>query len=179
MLSYAAFKEAKADRDVLRGLLFALDVSKRTLRRDEYDAWCIRGRRGHVYTWGPSGGRLLFCDGHSPRKWSAIKRRLSFCKLTQDGDTEGCLRLLDLPTPEQAAEIRNALGLRRRRAANAGSFAKINLASANTGVSGAPASKKGKGGVITYPETPGQNFCQNPPVNEPEVAQSSFRSRGR
>ena len=122
---------------------------------------------------------MLFCDADSPRKWSAIKRRLSFCKLTQDGDTEGCLRLFDLPTPEQAVAIRKALGLKRKRAANAGSFAGINLASANKGVSGAPASEKGKGGVVAHPETPGQNFCQNPPVNEPEVAQSRFRSRGR
>ena len=80
MLTYATIKEAEADRNVLRSLLPALDVSKRTLRRDECGAWCIRGRRGHVYTWGPSGGWLLFCDADSPRKWSAIKRRLSFCK---------------------------------------------------------------------------------------------------
>jgi hypothetical protein len=177
MLSYAAIKEAKADRDVLRGLLLALDVSKRTLQRDECGAWCIRGRQGHVYTWGPSEGWLLFCDGHSPRKWSAIKRRLSFSKLTQDGDTEGCLRLFELPTREQAVAIRKALGLKRKRVANAGSFAPINLASASKGVSGAPASEKGKGGLIIHPETPAQNSCQNPPVNEPEVAQSKFRGR--
>ena len=176
MLTYATIKEAEADRDVLRCLR---DVSKRPLRRDECGAWCIRGRRGHVYTWSPSGGWLLFCDAGSPRKWSAIKRRLSFCKDTQDGDTEGCLRLFDLPSPEQAIAIRKALGLKRKRAANLGSFAGISLASANRGVSGAPASEKGKGGVITHPETPAQNFCQNPPVNEPEVAQSKFRSRGR
>jgi hypothetical protein len=179
MLSYAGIKEAKADRDVLRGLLLVLDVSKRTLRRDECGAWCIRGHRGHVYTWGPGGGWLLFCDGHSPRKWSAIKRRLHFCKVTQDGDTEGCLRLFHLPTPEQAAAIRKALGLRRKRPANTGSFAGIKLASANRGVSHAPASEGGKDGVAHNPEAPAPNFCQNPPVTEPEVAQSRYRSRGR
>src|SRR5262249_50030874 len=144
-------------------------------RRDECGAWCIRGRRGHVYTWGPGGGWLLFCDGYSPRKWAAIKRRLSFCSVTQDGDTEGCLRLFDLPTPEQAAAIPKALGFKRKRAVNAGSFS----ASANRGVSGAPASERGKGGLIIHPETPAQNFRQNVPFNEPEVAQSRFRSRGR
>jgi hypothetical protein len=179
MLNYSNAKEAKADRDVLRTLFRALDASKRSLRRDECGAWRIVGRKGHAYTWGPSGGWLLFCYGHSPRKWSAIKRRLSSCSVTQDGDTEGCLRLFDLPTPEQALAIRKVLGLKRKRAANAGSFAGINLASANRGVSGAPASEKGKGGVITHPETPTQNSCQNPPVNEPEVSQSKFRSRGR
>jgi hypothetical protein len=160
-------------------LLLALEVSKRTLRRDECGAWRILGRKGHAYTWGPSGGWLLFCDAGTSRKWSAIKRRLSFCKVTQDGDTEGCLRLFDLPTPERADAIRKALGLKRKRAANAGSFAGINSASANTGVSGAPASEKLKVGLADNPETSTQNFCQNPPVNEPEAAQSKFRSRGR
>jgi len=36
--------------------------------------------------------------------------------VTQDGDEEGCLRLLALPTPEQAALIRDVLLLRKRRA---------------------------------------------------------------
>ncbi|HEX2431162.1 MAG TPA: hypothetical protein VHK03_10410 [Aestuariivirgaceae bacterium] len=167
------------DRDVLRSLLLALDAPKCSLRRDECGSWRVTGRKGHIYTWGPSGGWLLFCDGHSPRKWSAIKRRLSFCKVTQDGDTEGCLRLFALPTPEQAAEIRKALGVRRKRAANAGSFAGSNLASANRGVSGAPACEKGKDGAVAHPAAPRQKSRQNPPVNEPEVAQSRFRSRGR
>lgn len=122
MLNYANSKEAKADCDVLRGLLLALEGSKRTLRRDECGAWRILGRKGHDYTWGPSGGWLLFCDAGTCRKWSAIKRRLSFCKVTQDGDTEGCLRLFEPPTAEQAIAIRKALGLRRRRAARGASF---------------------------------------------------------
>jgi hypothetical protein len=151
MLSYGILEEAEADRDMQRSLLAALDVSKRLLRRDECGAWRIRGRKGHIYTWGPSGGWLVYCDAGTARKWAAIKRRLSFCKVTQDGDTEGCLRLLRSPTPEQAAAIREALGLRRKRAANAGSFPGIELASAKRGVSAAPASEKGKGGVIPHP----------------------------
>jgi hypothetical protein len=168
------------DRDVLWSLLLALDAPKRSLRRDECGAWHITGRKGHAYTWGPSGGGwLIFCDAGSPRKWSAIKRRLSFCKVTQDGDTEGCLRLFALPTPEQAIAIRKALGVRRKRAANAGSFAGSNLASANRWVSGAPASEKGKDDVVVHPAAPAQKSRQNPDVNEPEVAQSRFRARGR
>jgi hypothetical protein len=173
-------REAGADHIALRSLSFTLDAPKNSLRRDECGAWRILGRKGQAYTWGPSGGWLLFCDAGSPRKWSAIKRRLSFCKVTQDGDTEGCLRLFDLPTPEQATEIRKALGIRRKRAANAGSFAGSNLASANRGVSGAPASEKGKDGVVVaHPAAPAQKSRQNPPIKEPEVVQSRFRGRGR
>jgi hypothetical protein len=151
MLSYRTLEEAEADREIQRSLLATLDASKRSLRRDECGAWCIAGRKGHVYTWGPSGGWLLVCGAESSRAWAAIKGRLPFCKVTQDGDSEGCLRLFDLPTPEQAVAIRKALGLRRKRAANAGSYSGIELASAKTGVSGAPASEKGKGGVIAHP----------------------------
>jgi hypothetical protein len=122
MLSYASLEEAEADREMQRSLLVALDASKPSLRRDECGAWRITGSKGHVYSWGPSGGWLLFCDAGTPRKWSATKRRLSFCRVTQDGDTEGCLRLLELPTAEQAIAIRKALGLRRRRKAHAAGF---------------------------------------------------------
>ena len=51
-----------------------------------------------------------------------MDQRLSFCQVTQDGDDEGCLRLFDLPTPEQAVLIRKAIGLKRKRAPNVGSF---------------------------------------------------------
>jgi hypothetical protein len=172
MLSYGTLDEAEADCEIQRCLLAALGASKRSLRRDECGTWRITGRNGHVYTWGQSGGWLLFCDAGncdagSSRKWAAIKRRLSFCKVTQDGDTEGCLRLFDLPTPEQAVAIRKALGLRRKRAANAGSYSGIELASAKTGVSGAPASEKGKGGVIAHPRRLEQKMRHNPKVTEP------------
>ena len=46
--------------------------------------------------------------------WTHTKRRLSFCTITQDADDEGCLRLHTLPTTEQAAVIRDALGIRKR-----------------------------------------------------------------
>ena len=44
-----------------------------------------------------------------------IKRRLAFMTVTQDGDDEGCLRLFHLPTPVEAALIRDVMGLRKRR----------------------------------------------------------------
>ena len=38
-------------------------------------------------------------------------------QLTQDGDEEGVFRLMHLPTPEEAAEIRRAAGVRQSRLA--------------------------------------------------------------
>ena len=36
----------------------------------------------------------------SPRRWTNIKRRLAFCRITQDGDDEGCCALIGyLPRP--------------------------------------------------------------------------------
>src|SRR5262245_29884519 len=54
-----------------------------------------------------------------------IKRRLAFMSVTQDGDEEGCLRLCALPTPEQAALIRDALSLRKRRVLSEASHASL------------------------------------------------------
>ena len=45
---------------------------------------------------------------------SSNKERLAFCALTQDGDSEGCLRLHELPTPAQAEAIRKVLKIRKR-----------------------------------------------------------------
>src|SRR5262245_45379278 len=99
----------------MRELLKALDGQSRTLRRDECGAWRIYGKRGHVYASGPSGAWLIYCAPGSARKWNNLKSRLSFRMVTQDGDDEGCFRLLELPTPEQAIQIRRALGLRKRQ----------------------------------------------------------------
>jgi hypothetical protein len=138
MLSYGAAKQAKADRDMQRSLLVALEASQRSLRRDECGAWRIRGRQGHIYTWGPSGGWLIYVGLHSSRKWTAIKQHLSFCKVTQDGDMDGCLRLNELPTPEQATAMRKALGIKRKRKVDAVVIRERLLRSTGRGVSGAP-----------------------------------------
>ena len=47
------------------------------------------------------------------RQWTAHKKRLSFCELTQDGDSEGCFRLHRLPAPAEAEVIRDVLGIRK------------------------------------------------------------------
>jgi hypothetical protein len=86
----------------------------RALRRDECGAWCIFGKRGSIHTWGDGNTWVLFVAARSRRHWAATKVRLSFCGVTQDGDEEGCLRLHQLPSPEQAAAIRDALGIRKK-----------------------------------------------------------------
>jgi hypothetical protein len=104
----------------LETLLDALDASQVTLKRDfqldygHVGDYAIHGKFGHIY---PDGDGFLLCvyTGESARRWSAIKGKLSFCRLQQDGDDEGCLHLDHLPTPDEAEVIRDALGIRKRR----------------------------------------------------------------
>jgi hypothetical protein len=56
----------------------------------------LRGKHGHIYIDG--AGFLLCVSGidertFTARRWSAIKKRLAFCRLTQDGDCEDSLGL--------------------------------------------------------------------------------------
>jgi hypothetical protein len=89
----------------LEPLLTALDASRLTLRRDECGDSRINGRSGHIY---PDGDGFLLCvhTGESVRRWSNVKARLSFCRLTVDGDDEGCLHLDRLLTPAEADVVK-------------------------------------------------------------------------
>jgi hypothetical protein len=108
-LTYASVPEAEADRTQQPRLLAALGAWDRALRRDELAAWAIMGTRGRIYTDGK--GWVLHVAGRSVRHWSAVRAKLAaFATITQDGDEEGVARLHDLPAPEQAAVIREALG---------------------------------------------------------------------
>src|SRR5215475_5641190 len=79
------------------------------------------GKRGSIHTWGGDGNTWVLYDScHSARHWTATKTRVGFCELSQDGEREGCLRLLHLPTPDQAEAIRDALGIQKRREVCAG-----------------------------------------------------------
>lgn len=113
--TYKTAEEGIADKAQLAMLLEALDGQNKALRRDECAAWQIKGKRGHIYTWGDGRGFLLYVGSRSVRAWGFAKKRLAFCKVTQDGDDEGCLRLDRLPTEDEAEEIRNILGIYRRR----------------------------------------------------------------
>lgn len=107
--------ELQRDRAQQLRLLPALDVSAAHLRRDDCGWWIIAGRHGAIHTWGDDQTWVAYIRCRSAKHWTATKRRLSFMKVTQDGDNEGCLRLFALPTPDQAALIREVLGLKKRR----------------------------------------------------------------
>jgi hypothetical protein len=62
---------------------------------------------------------VLWIGSGSARRWTATKKPLAFCTVTQDGDDEGCLGLHQLPTSDQAEVIRDVLGIRKRREVSA------------------------------------------------------------
>jgi hypothetical protein len=68
---------------------------------------------------------VLFVACRSARHWSATKKNLSFCRLTQDREDEGCLRLQQLPAAAQAIAIRDALGIQKRRAVSAAELERL------------------------------------------------------
>ena len=107
-------QEFQMSRIHLQNLLSALDASPRALQRDLCGDWQIAGRSGHIF--GDGAGYLLYVHtGESPRRWTNVKHRLEFCRVSQDGDDEGVLHLDRLPTPGEAELIRDAVGVRRRR----------------------------------------------------------------
>jgi len=104
----------KYERAHLETLLTALGATGRALRRDSCGDWAIEGKRGHIYADG-SGFLIVVCTGGFIRLWANTKRKLDFCRVTQDGDDEGCLHLDHLPTPKEADLIRRALRIKRKR----------------------------------------------------------------
>jgi hypothetical protein len=112
--TYNNSAEAGSDRDQQRQMLAALGASGTGLCRDVCNAWCIRGTEGHIYTWGDGKAWVMSVRCRSARHWTATKERLRFCKLTQDGEDEGCMQLHRLPTLAEATVIREVLGIRKR-----------------------------------------------------------------
>jgi hypothetical protein len=109
--------EEQADREQMLALHTALNAVSTALSRHEHSVWQITGKRGHILTWGDGESFLLYVQpGPSSRRWNNAKRDLPFCEVTQDGDGEGCLRLRGLPSPGQAAAIRDVLNIWRRPA---------------------------------------------------------------
>jgi hypothetical protein len=100
----------KADRELLLNLASTLSVSKARLKRDGCGDWIIRGRRGHILTDGIAMYVYLACK--TKRRWENAKSALGLVA-TQDGDTEGVLRLDDLPSEPLAETLRRLLGLRK------------------------------------------------------------------
>ena len=117
---------AVSDRSHLYAFLTATDASATALERPVGRGWVgdyqISGKTGHVLANGT--GYLLYVHidertamerEPSSRPWKNAKARLTFCKVTQDGDWEGCLYLDRLPTADEAVVIREVLGIRKRR----------------------------------------------------------------
>jgi hypothetical protein len=106
------------DRALLAALVRALDASDVTLRREqcrgELGEYVVAGKSGHVCPDG-DGFLLVVTTDASPRRWTNVKAKLGFCRVTIDGDDEGTLHLDHMPTPDQADLIREALGIRKRR----------------------------------------------------------------
>ena len=97
----------------------ALNAAHNAVRLDECRLWTVRGSRGYVSTWGDGQTWMLAVGSKTPRHWTFAKQRLTsfsgLTLLTQDGDDDGVLRLMRLPTPEEAAEIRRAAGIRQSK----------------------------------------------------------------
>jgi hypothetical protein len=109
------FEPERGDRASLLALVAALDASPRALCRDACGDWQIGGKQGCVYADG-DGWLIVVMTGESARRWTNVKQRLSpFCRITQDGDDEGALHLDRLPAPHEAAAIRDATGIRKKR----------------------------------------------------------------
>jgi hypothetical protein len=108
----SARSDRKPDRELLLSVIGSLHVSKSNLRRDPCGDWNIVGRCGHISTDG-AGDLHIYLLLETKRRWEITKRNLSFAAVTQDGDTEGMLKMSELPTASQAAAVRKALGLRK------------------------------------------------------------------
>ena len=96
-------------------MLTALDAAQSRMRLDACRAWTLRGKRGYLATWGDGHRWFIYCCPGTIGKWNRMRQALSpLGRCTQDGDAEGIIRLDTLPTPEQAALIRKAIGLVKR-----------------------------------------------------------------
>ena len=117
MNTYHDTEEANLDKSQLEMLLQALNASPSTMRRDTSGLWVLQGKSGYCSTWGDNatyGLTVVPFTEMSKLAWTWVKKRLAFAELTQDGDAEGVFRLHELPSPAEADEIRDIIGLRKR-----------------------------------------------------------------
>jgi hypothetical protein len=115
--SYKSRAEATDDRACLGLMREALNAAHNAVGPDECRLWTVRGSRGYVSTWGDGQSWMLAVDSKTPKHWTFAKQRMAafpgLAQLTQDGDEEGVFRLMRLPTPKEAADIRRAAGVRQ------------------------------------------------------------------
>ena len=117
--SYKSRAEATDDRACLGLIREALNGAHNAVRLDECRLWTVRGSRGYVSTWGDGQTWMLAVGSKTPRHWTFAKQRMASCpglaQVTQDGDDEGVLRLMRLPSWVEAAEIRRLIGVRHSK----------------------------------------------------------------
>jgi hypothetical protein len=117
--SYKSRAEAGDDRACLGLMHAALNAANNAVRPDDCRLWTVGASRGYVSTWGDGQTWMLAVGSKTPRHWTFAKKRLTvfpgLAQLTQDGDEGGVFRLMRLPAPEEAAEIRRAAGIRQSK----------------------------------------------------------------
>jgi hypothetical protein len=105
----------------LRKLAAAIGSRNNALRRDECGDGRIEGQRGWIYAVPGTrqrpdrAGFQIYCAPGSARAWASAKKAMAFAELAQDGDEEGLLLLARLPTPHEAAILRDKLGIAKKR----------------------------------------------------------------
>jgi hypothetical protein len=116
-------------RPALVRLVEALGCRDAALRRDECGDWRVVGKFGHIYAL-PGALDKLGCEGfqiyfrgsvefEEPPKgskaWAFAKQATSSATVANDGEGEGMMFLDRLPTADEAAIIRDKLGIPKKR----------------------------------------------------------------
>ena len=116
-------------RPALVRLTEALGSRLSALHRDECGDWRIVGRYGWIYAVPGTEGFLIYYSGPefigSAKGWGYARRAFEAfgCTVTQNGDDEGIVFLPRLPTPEEAAIIRDKLVIGKKRSLSDGNLA--------------------------------------------------------
>jgi hypothetical protein len=137
-LTYRNPEHRDADRAAMRSLHTALDTRDRALHLDECGAYVITGKHGRIYSRGPiaaeNGWQILLEHRHTKGE-NLARAALAFCPKLPMGNG---LWLDHLPDAAEAAAIRKAIGLYKRRPAPAHAF------TASPGQNALPASPAAK-----------------------------------
>ncbi|MBR1245507.1 hypothetical protein JQ609_01035 [Bradyrhizobium sp. AUGA SZCCT0169] len=90
-----------------------LNVSKERVQYSTVqDRFVLVGKNGRVHEDDANLSTMhVYVSGRSKRHWSSIKRKLSFLKLLKDEGKGGHFSFDALPSVEQAATIRNIVGM--------------------------------------------------------------------
>ena len=103
---------------------------------------------------------MLYCDAETPHM-DLSEEPVVLLQGHAGCDGEGCLRLFDLPTPEQADLIRKAIELKRRKL-HPGNVSHLKFAPPRRGGFSVAASAKAKGGVIVHSGALEQKLARTP-----------------